>query len=107
MRDIRVAVAGAFGQMGRETVRAVQQASGMQLVACIDRPGAVRDLPLAPGAATYDGPMVCFAQEQVDVVVDFTHAEPALTLARAAILHGVRPVIGATGLAETHLDELD
>jgi 4-hydroxy-tetrahydrodipicolinate reductase len=108
MRDVRVAVAGAFGQMGWETVQAVQAAAGMQLVACIDRPGAMRDDRSQPaGVTTYDAAAVCFEQEQVDVVVDFTHAAPALALARAAILHGVRPVIGTTGLADASLDELD
>ena len=40
--QIRIAIAGAGGRMGRQLIRAVQQAEGVVLGAALSRPGSSR-----------------------------------------------------------------
>jgi 4-hydroxy-tetrahydrodipicolinate reductase len=59
---IKVAVLGAKGRMGSETVKAVNAASGLELVAQIDM-GDNLDLLKSSGA---------------EVIVDFTHPDAVM-----------------------------
>ncbi|MEX2080876.1 MAG: 4-hydroxy-tetrahydrodipicolinate reductase [Dehalococcoidia bacterium] len=94
MAEIRVAISGA-GKMGREVARALRD--DPELVACgfID--------PLA-GTSEIDGlPVRAEAVEGLDafgpgVVVDFSNAAFTPGLVEAAIVRGIRPVVGTTGL---------
>ena len=94
MADIRVVVSGS-GKMGREVAAAVLAADGMTPVAYVDglaEPGALEGIPL------YKDATACFDAVSADVVIDFTNAAWTPGLAEAALAHGVRPVIGTTGL---------
>jgi 4-hydroxy-tetrahydrodipicolinate reductase len=105
--DIRVAVTGAAGRMGRTLVQAVSESQGLVLGAAIERPG----FPLVgtdagelagigrSGVAVTDD--LAAALPAFDVLVDFS--VPAATLAALAQCRaaGRRMVIGTTGVDAT------
>jgi len=114
---IPVVVNGAAGKMGREVVKAVSQASDMNLVGAIDRNPAVigQDAGELAGCGTLEipitnefEPMLAMAaqERQLGVMVDFTHPDGVYDNARSAIAYGVRPVIGTTGMSPAQLNNL-
>jgi len=106
---IRVLVAGAAGRMGREVVRAVSAADGMEVVAAVD-PGAagtVVDTHSDAGSlACRDGLEDAIAECTPDVMVDFTHPSVVEGNLRVALARGVDCVVGTTGLSEQVLREI-
>ena len=92
MSAIRVAVIGARGRMGSETVRAIEADAGLELVGAWD----VGD-DLAAGLAA--------ARPEVAVELTVPAAAPANV--RALVAAGVRPVVGTTGLPPGFVDEID
>lgn len=108
--EIRVAVCGAAGRMGREVIRAVRDTPDMVLVAAIDRQEVGEDAGLLAGLSHCD---VCvepdlhtaLTRTQPDVLVDFTVPESAGGNLRLALEQGVRPVIGTTGLTSEEIAE--
>lgn len=100
---MRVVISGA-GKMGRQVVEAVAAEDGMAAVAFVDGfavKGEVGGIPL------YSSARECFAETKPDVVIDFTNAEWTPALAVAAFAHGVRMVIGTTGLSDAFIAELE
>jgi 4-hydroxy-tetrahydrodipicolinate reductase len=106
---IRVLVSGAAGRMGREVVRAVSAAEGMEVVAAVD-PGAagVRvDVGADGGAVECLGRLEAALDEsRPDVMVDFTHPTVVEDNLRIALSCGVDCVVGTTGLSEQTVSEL-
>lgn len=98
---IRVAVVGCAGRMGQAVVQAVTGADDMQLVCGID-PFAKGD----EGFPVYADMASALANEQFDVMVDFTQPDVVEGNIRAALPAGVDCVIGTTGLSNETLDEL-
>jgi 4-hydroxy-tetrahydrodipicolinate reductase len=110
--SIRVAVAGAAGRMGREVVRAVMEADGLELAAAIDRHEAGGDAGTVAGAPAADVAIeqdlaAALERTRPDVLVDFTLPDSVLANVRLAIAHGVSPVVGTTGLSLADLAEID
>jgi len=107
MPDLRFAVTGAAGRMGRTLARVIHETEGCHLAGGIERPGADEigaDLGTLAGigeigVAIEDDPLDLFAR--IDAVVDFTTPEATLDFAvltaQARIVH----VIGTTGLDDT------
>ncbi|MFC4001158.1 4-hydroxy-tetrahydrodipicolinate reductase [Prauserella oleivorans] len=87
---IRVAVLGPRGRMGAQTVRAVEGAPDMDLVATV---GSGDDL-----AAVVDA--------KADVVVDFTRPDVVMDNLRFAVDNGLHAVVGTTGFTEERLAEV-
>lgn len=85
---IKVAVLGAKGRMGAETVRTVKTQSDLTLVAELDLGDS---LELLNGA---------------EVVVDFTHPDSVMKNLEFAISHGIHVVVGTTGFDEKKLSHL-
>lgn len=77
--------------MGRETVRAI---------------AAEPDMLVAAEAHRGDDLARVLHDARADVLVDFTVAEAVMGNARTALAAGVVPIIGATGLSESDLEEL-
>lgn len=108
---IEVLVNGCAGNMGREVVRAVAGAEDMILVAAVDPRAAgrsvgdlvgVKDLDLMADstlAAALDG-------VRPQVMVDFTEPGQVMGSVLLALEHGVRPVVGTTGLSADQLAEI-
>lgn len=109
---IKVAISGAAGRMGSETVRAVAREADIELVAAIDKFRTGEDIGLVAGIGNL-GVVVepdletALRTAQPDVVVDFTNPDSVLSNIQLALECGVRPVIGTTGLSEANLDTID
>lgn len=109
---IRVAVSGAAGRMGREVVKAVQAAEGLQLVAAIDHHGIGDDIgPLvglsALGVRIGESLETELTRQKPDVLVDFTVPDSVRANMETALKLGVSPVVGTTGLSQADLAHLD
>jgi 4-hydroxy-tetrahydrodipicolinate reductase len=112
MEQIRVAVAGAAGKMGREAVRAISSQQDMTLVAAIDPAAAGQDAGLAAGLSALNVPIAADAESELargnpDVLVDFTVAAAAMANVRAALKRGIAAVVGTTGLSSSDLHEIE
>lgn len=100
---IRVVVSGT-GQMGTLVLDTVGGAEDMQPVGILE--------PVAPEGdshtvlAMHADPNELFEATHPDVVVDFTNAEATPALVDACLAHGVRPVIGTSGMTEETLSKL-
>lgn len=87
----RVAVNGAKGKMGAESVNAIQADSELELV----------------GAFEHDNNLIdSILDSKAEVVVDFTTAEFAFDNAKKIIDSGAHPVIGTTGFTPEQIEEL-
>ena len=109
---LRVAVAGAAGKVGREVVAAVLQQPDMQLVGALGRRSAGRDVGEAAGVGRIGITIErdvhhLLERTAVDVLVDFTEAQAALTHAFACVEAGVHLVIGTTGFNRAELEDLE
>ena len=110
--DVRVAVIGAAGRMGRALIQAVTEGEGVTLTAAVDRPGNSligTDAGELAGIGKL-GVKVVDSLESVkddfDVLIDFT--APAATVANAQFCadHGKKMAIGTTGLSENQKTQL-
>ncbi|HRJ68586.1 MAG TPA: 4-hydroxy-tetrahydrodipicolinate reductase [Beijerinckiaceae bacterium] len=106
MGDLRLAVVGAGGRMGRTLVRAITEAGGVRLSGALERPGApalgqdaglLAGLP-ALGVVVTDDINTAFAD--ADGIIDFTAPEATRAFAACAAEKGLIHIIGTTGLAE-------
>ncbi|TCT23742.1 4-hydroxy-tetrahydrodipicolinate reductase [Thiobaca trueperi] len=106
MSEIRIAIAGAGGRMGRMLVQAVTEADGLTLGAATERAGSSllgADAGELAGVGRLDVPLVADLSAVLhafDVLIDFT--SPAATMGHLDICRdaGKRLVIGTTGLDE-------
>ena len=108
MSDMKIAVVGAGGRMGRELVRAVHALEGCRIAGGIEQPGSPflgQDVGAIAGigdvgAAISDDALGIIAT--VDAILDFT--APAATVEFAGLAANARivHVIGTTGLQPQH-----
>lgn len=110
--QIKVAVAGAAGRMGKEVVKLVLEDADLQLVAAVNRSqegtdaGTLVGLPACGIKVTSDLELA-LVETKPDVLVDFTMPKFAYPNTRLAVSHGVRPVVGTTGFTPEQIEELD
>ena len=104
---IRVLVSGS-GKMGRTIIDALDAAGGIEPVGVVDKLAIATSIPLASSRALPLAKDAGAALDDTkpDVVVDFTNAAWTPELTEAALVRGVRPVIGTTGLPQSYVDEL-
>ncbi|MEY3434295.1 MAG: hypothetical protein RL057_675 [Actinomycetota bacterium] len=88
--SIKVAVLGAKGRMGSESVKAINAAEDLQLVAQLDLGDSI-DALLNNGA---------------EVVVDFTHPDSVMKNLEFAISNGIHVVVGTTGFDDAKLQKI-
>lgn len=110
MDRIRVVVCGT-GFMGREVLAAVCAQQDMEAVGVIEKFAREEfvSLPedggrLVPMSAD---PATLVAKTSPDVIVDFSNAEFTASVARAALDHGARMVIGTTNLSAAFVDDIE
>jgi 4-hydroxy-tetrahydrodipicolinate reductase len=111
MTPIRVVVAGARGKMGLATVKAVLAAPDMALVGALTgnlpaKPVDVSTLVGFPPSGLLLGADWDAVLPQADVCVDFTHPDAVWANTQHMLRHGVRPVLGTTGLTPDQLQQL-
>ena len=101
--QIRIAIAGSGGRMGRQLIQAVQQAQGVVLGAALERPGSSlvgTDAGELAGVGAL-GVTVSDNLEEVvsdfDILIDFTRPEGTLAHLAFCVAHGKAMVIGTTG----------
>ncbi|MEO7222097.1 MAG: 4-hydroxy-tetrahydrodipicolinate reductase, partial [Devosia sp.] len=103
MTTLRVAIAGAGGQMGQANVRAVAAAPGLVLHSAFDRPDSTaigRDAGELAGAGVLGvaiGGDAGTALEGADVLIDFTAPTVSVMLAEMSAVRGLVHIIGTTG----------
>lgn len=95
MAVIRVTVAGAQGRMGQEVVRMLGTDDQLEYVGSIFT--RVSDEEVARQ----------FAEMKPDVLVDFTTPDDVYRNMDLSLRHGIRPVVGTTGLTPAQLEELN
>ena len=111
MAQIRLAVAGSSGRMGRALVEAVQGAPDLRLVAALEQKGNAHvgkdagELIGAPsGVRIADD--VAKAIAGADVFIDFTRPEGTIAHVAACRRQGVNMVIGTTGFGDAQQKEI-
>lgn len=97
--------------MGRLTCEALSRQPDLQLVGGLARSHAGELLAHALGLAgeaglIHEDPAALFADAKPEVVVDFTTYPVSRDVAHTAVVHGVSPVVGASGWTEADRDEL-
>jgi 4-hydroxy-tetrahydrodipicolinate reductase len=105
---IRVLVSGS-GKMGREVLAAICREDGFEPAGVVDLYAEESSLSLPDGSAKVpfgQDPAAIIEQTRPDVVVDFTNAEWTPRLAEAALVAGVRLVIGTSGLGDDFVQHL-
>jgi len=85
---IKVAILGAKGRMGSESVKAISAADDLELVASLDL-GDSLDLLKSSGA---------------EVVLDFTTPDSVMKNLEFAISNGIHVVVGTTGIDSQRMD---
>jgi len=111
MPEVRVAVSGAAGRMGRAAIRAIAREGDMRLVAALGRQQHVgRDAGEVAGIGALALPITADLSTVLgaspDVLVEFAPGAPAADHARAALERGVRPVVGSTGIPPADIEGL-
>jgi 4-hydroxy-tetrahydrodipicolinate reductase len=84
----RVAVLGAKGRMGSESVRAIEAADGLEVVAQVD----------------VDDPLDLIASSGAEVALDFTQPAVALDNVTWCVEHGVHVVVGTSGFDDDRIE---
>ena len=98
---IRVAVQGAFGQMGRQVMKAVATAPDLELVGACDTKAdsaSLRFNETADSVFLSDDLAKLIAKVKPDVLIDFSLAAAVPHTVETAARAGVSMVIGTTGL---------
>ena len=87
---MKVAVLGAKGRMGAETVAAIESAADLTLSSALDLGDSLDQL----------------IKSGTEVVVDFTHPDSVIKNLEFAISNGIHVVVGTTGFDDKKLSEL-
>lgn len=98
--QLRVGVLGAGGRMGRTICEAVAAAPDLDLVAAIDPANAGIELDFEQSAQTIviGADLEAFGRHGVDVAIDFTVAQAAVSNLSWLASSGIHAVCGTTGL---------
>ena len=87
---MKVAVLGAKGRMGAETVAAIESASDLTLSSALDLGDSLDQL----------------IKTGTEIIVDFTHPDSVMKNLEFAITNGIHVVVGTTGFDDKKLSEL-
>jgi 4-hydroxy-tetrahydrodipicolinate reductase len=102
MTQLKIAVAGASGRMGRMLIEAIAAADDMVLAGALDRAGSP-SIGMDAGAATGQLTGVVIESDlakglaNADFLIDFTRPEGTLEHLKYCAEHGVKLIIGTTG----------
>ena len=112
MDKMGVLVAGAYGRMGREVVKAVVAQEDLQLAGVVDQAGAGEDIGQVCGFGDLgikietDLP-TALKKRTATVMVDFTTPLTVMDNIKAALAAGIPAVVGTTGLTAENLEEIE
>lgn len=106
MSDMRLAVMGASGRMGRELIRCVHAIDGCVVAGAVARPGSLalgEDAGMLAGLGRINVPITDDPLDivaKVDGILDFTVPKASMEYAGLAANARIVHVIGTTGMAE-------
>ncbi|WP_194713817.1 4-hydroxy-tetrahydrodipicolinate reductase [Noviherbaspirillum soli] len=105
MTQMKIAVAGASGRMGRMLIEAIRNASDAELAGALDVAGAPGLGADASGFLGQDsGVLITDKLEQglanADYLIDFTRPEGTLKHMEYCAAHGIKMIVGTTGFDE-------
>jgi len=111
MSVIRVAVAGAAGRMGQESLRALGAAGEFEVVAAIDKLHVGEPASAVAGAPAPDVAITARLGETLDaskpdVLLDLTHPSCAADNTLTALKRKIAVVIGTSGLGNDNLSAI-
>lgn len=102
MEQMKIAIAGTNGRMGRMLVQAVTGTPAARLTGALDKAGsdalgldAGYAAGIKTGVAVTDNPAIALAD--ADVLIDFTRPDATLPLLEKCAAKGIKMVIGTTG----------
>ncbi|AEG60173.1 4-hydroxy-tetrahydrodipicolinate reductase [Desulforamulus ruminis] len=106
---IKVVVSGALGKMGLESCKAVANADGLLLVGAVDHQGIGDCIGPLIGRPDVDVTLSGNLEEVLlyqkpDVLIDFTRPGAVQGNIELALKHGVRPVVGTTGMSTQEIE---
>lgn len=112
MESVRVIFAGPSGRTGRATGAALDLMPDLEIVGGVGRSSAGGDLGQlwhgrADGRTIYPDLQEAIRALRPDVLVDFSVPAASERSLKSALVAGVRPVIGTTGLGEEALREAE
>ncbi|AOV97866.1 4-hydroxy-tetrahydrodipicolinate reductase [Edwardsiella hoshinae] len=105
VEQIRVAVAGAGGRMGRQLIAAAQAMPGVTLTAALEREGSsllgcdAGELAGCGALGVVVESALARVVDQFDVLIDFTRPQATLAHLDFCRMHGKAMVIGTTGFS--------
>jgi 4-hydroxy-tetrahydrodipicolinate reductase len=109
---IRVIVCGAYGKMGREVLKAVNNDPELSLVGAVDIKSDFADVgdligTSKIGVVVGNDLQTVINETKPQVMVEFTAPDSVMPNIRLAMENGVSPVIGTTGLLATDVKEIE
>ena len=108
MTDLRIAVNGAAGRMGRRVVAAVHATDGVTLAAALDAPGCPHlggDAGELAGAGPLGVPLTAeLGDAACDAVVDFSTPAGLAAVLPACVDRGLPIAVATTGLSDGQMD---
>ena len=109
MENLRVAVSGAAGRMGRAVVRLLLEEEGCELVSAVEAQGHSAlgaDAGQLAGAARIGVPLTAHIQGQPHVLIDFSTPDASVERALECARTGTAVVVGTTGLSTTQMQRM-
>lgn len=108
MKKIKVVIAGASGNVGRQLVKGIYEQPDLELVGAFARRAAGRDVGEVAGIGhkglEIDGDLeALLVREKPDVLIDFTSPRIVMGNIKTAAARKVNMVIGTTGIGEQKL----
>lgn len=109
MSPLSVAVHGATGRVGQEIIKALSNDPELEPVGAVslDADGSPLVLPDNSGHIPHTLDTSSLLEQcSPSVIVDFSHIDVAIPMARTAINHGIHVVIGTSGVTPENLEEI-
>jgi 4-hydroxy-tetrahydrodipicolinate reductase len=111
MKQLKIAVAGASGRMGRMLIETVQAGDDTVLSGALDRAGSAgigSDATAFLGAPSHIviASDLAAGLDGADILIDFTRPEATLAHLAYCATHGVKMVIGTTGFDQAGKDAI-
>jgi len=108
---LKVVVTGAYGRMGREVIKGLIAAGDFKIVGAVDVRGVGEDIGTLVGMGEQDVKVsdnldLVLQTTTPEILIDFTTADAGFLNCYNAILHGVSPVSGTTGMSVSQIDQL-
>ncbi len=107
---VRIAIHGAAGRMGRRLIALAQEQAALRVVAAIEHDRHTRlgeDAGVLAGVGSLDLPITSAWPEELDVAIDFSTPDGAMTAIAECERRRFALIVGTTGLDDAHHAAID